>query len=245
MVLSTLFTILRTGAIVLLLNDYFKRVYPAKYDNLLIEIPLQIIYLYSKCQIIYAKVHRQINEFIDANPHIKTFIDDFYKSKSKSNDDDLEIEYIVNGVIYTKYKRTQSLPDRTENDGSLLIFSDLSASDNNNKCVHKKILQNEINFDYKVAAVQFMLMELSIDDKTFIINLKTDTYNYYIVDNVIDRKFISYYLMKNYTVITYEDIRCLTKYSLRIIDQNVNVKDIEITDTKFITIKENEYTVSE
>ena len=241
MVLSTLFTILRTGALVFLLNDYFKRLYPAKYDNLLIEIPLQIIYLYSKCQIIYAKVHRQINEFIDANPHIKTFVDDFYKSKS--NVDDLEIEYIVNGVIYTKYKRTQSLPDRTENDGSLLIFSDLSASDN--KCIHKKILQNEINFDYKVAAVQFLLIELSLDDKTFIINLKTDTYNYYIVDNVIDKNFISYYLMKNYTVIIYEDIRSVEKYTIKMIDQNVNVKDIEITDTKFITIKENEYTVSE
>ena len=241
MVLSTLFTILRTGALVFLLNDYFKRLYPAKYDNLLIEIPLQIIYLYSKCQIIYAKVHRQINEFIDANPHIKTFVDDFYKSKS--NVDDLEIEYIVNGVIYTKYKRTQSLPDRTENDGSLLIFSDLSASDN--KCIHKKILQNEINFDYKVAAVQFLLIELSLDDKTFIINLKTDTYNYYIVDNVIDKNFISYYLMKNYTVIIYEDILSVEKYTIKMIDQNVNVKDIEITDTKFITIKENEYTVSE
>jgi hypothetical protein len=238
MVLSTLFTLFRTGAIILLLNDYFKREYPERYNNFIIEFPLYLIYLYSKGQIMYGKLRRQINEFIDANPHIKKFVNDIYKSKS----DDLEIEYIVDGKVSEKYKRTQSLPDRTEKDGSLLIFSDLSSSD---KCIPKKIIGSEIKFDYKVSNIQFMLVEVKLNDNTYKINLKTDLFNYYIVDNVLDRNFFRYYLLNYIDAITGDDISSVSKYIVKIIDQNVAVKEFDITDTKFITIKENEYTVSE
>jgi hypothetical protein len=238
MVLSTLFTLFRTGALILLLNDYFKREYPERYNNFIIEFPLYLIYLYSKGQIIYGKLHCQIKEFIDANPHIKKFVNDnIYKSKSN----DLEIEYIVDGKVSAKYKRTQSLPDRTDNDGSLFIFSDLLSD---NKCVPKKILGQEIKFDYKASNIQFMLMEVNLNDKNYIIHLKTDAYNYYVVDNVLDRKFLSYYLI-NYHNVNYEDIKSIMVYDVKMIDHNVAVKDFNITDTKFITIKENEYTVSE
>ncbi len=238
MVLSTLFTLFRTGAIILLLNDYFKREYPERYNNFIIEFPLYLIYLYSKGQIMYGKLRRQINEFIDANPHIKKFVNDIYKSKS----DDLEIEYIVDGKVSEKYKRTQSLPDRTEKDDSLLIFSDLSSND---KCIPKKIIGSEIKFDYKVSNIQFMLVEVKLNDNTYKINLKTDLFNYYIVDNVLDRKFFRYYLLNYIDAITGDDISSVSKYIVKIIDQNVAVKEFDITDTKFITIKENEYTVSE
>jgi hypothetical protein len=236
MVLSTLFTLFRTGALILLLNDYFKREYPERYNNFIIEFPLYLIYLYSKGQIIYGKLHCQIKEFMNANPHIKKFVNDnIYKSKSN----DLEIEYIVNGKVSAKYKRTQSLPDRSEND--LLIFSHLLSD---NKCIPRKILAPEINFDYKMSNIQFMLLEVILNDKNYIIHLKTDAYNYYVVDNVVDRKFLSYYLI-NYHNVNYEDIANITTYDVKMIDQNVAVKEYDITDTKFITVKENEYTVSE
>jgi hypothetical protein len=238
MVLSTLFTLFRTGAIILLLNDYFKREYPERYNNFMIEFPLYLIYLYSKGQIMYSKLHSQIKAFIDANPDIKKFVNDnIYKSKTN----DLEIEYIVNGNVAAKYKRTQSLPDRNEMDGDLLIFSDLLSE---NKCIPKKILGPEINFDYKVSNIQFMLLEVMLNDKNYIIHLKTESYNYYLVDNVLDRKFLSYYLM-NYHNVKYEDIKTIMTYDIKIIDQNVAVKEFDITDTNFLTIKENEYTISE
>lgn len=238
MVLSTLFTLFRTGALILLLNDYFKREYPERYNNFIIEFPLYLIYLYSKGQIIYGKLRRQIIEFIDSNPHIKKFVNEnIYKSKSN----DLEIEYIVDGKVSAKYKRTQSLPDRSENDGSLLIFSDLVSSD---KCIPKKIIGSEINFDYKASNIQFMLLEVILNDKNYIIHLKTESYNYYLVDNVLDRKFLSYYLM-NYHNVKYEEINTLMSYDVKMIDQNVSVKEFDITDKTFITFKENEYTISE
>jgi hypothetical protein len=64
------------------------------------------------------------------------------------------------------------------------------------------------------------------------------------VENVLDRKFLSYYLM-NYHNVKYEDIANITTYDVKMIDQNVSVKEFDITDKTFITIKENEYTISE
>ena len=118
MVFSALFTILRTGTLFLLLNDYFKRTYPEKYDNLLIEIPLKLIYVYSKCQVIYTKLQRKINEYIDANPSLRLLIKDIYKSNYSN---DFEIEHIVKGIVVAKYKRSQTLPEK---DDSFFIYSD-------------------------------------------------------------------------------------------------------------------------
>ena len=116
---TSVFAALRTSALLILLNDYFKRTYPEKYETLLVEIPLQLIYVYSKCQIMGNKVQRKVNEFIDASPPIKKFISDIYKY---SDTRDLEIEHIVNGNVSRKYKRAQSLPDTQEKTNELLIF---------------------------------------------------------------------------------------------------------------------------
>ena len=223
MVFSTLFSIFRTGALLILLNDYLKREYPAKYDNLLIEIPLQLIYVYSKCQIIYEKLHLQLSEFIAANPHIS----EIYNKHRVS-----EIEYIVDGKIVATYKTTQTLP---ENGGDgLLIYSDYKT-----KCVPKKILPKEIiGFEYKISNVQFMLVELIINDQPYKINLKTEAFTYYIVDNIFDRKFFCYYLLNYNSLVTTAD-DC---YTVKIIDHNVVMKEFEITNSNYIVIKENDYT---
>ena len=130
-IFSSLFTILKTSALLILLHDYFKRTYPEKYENILVEIPLQLIYVYSKCQIMGNNLHRKVNEFIDTNPHIKKFISDIYKCGGSR---DLEIEHIVNGEFSGKHKRTQSLPDTREKSNEFLIFSDLNT---NQKCINK------------------------------------------------------------------------------------------------------------
>ena len=220
MVLSTLFSFFKTGVLLVLLNDYLKREYPAKYNNLLIEIPLQLIYVYSKCQIIYGKLHRQLSEFMAANPHIS----EIYNIAD-------EIEYVVDGKIVATYKITHSLP---ENGGDgLLVYSDTKS-----KCVPKKILSKEnIEFEYKISNVQFMLVELIINDSIYKINLKTEAFTYYIVGNKLDKRFFCYYLLK-YNNLARSDA-C---YTVKIIDHNVSVKEFDITDSKYIIIQENDYT---
>lgn len=239
---STLFAVLRTSALLILLNDYFKRTYPEKYETLLVEIPLQMIYVYSKCQIMGGKIQRKINEFIDANPPIKKFIHDIYKY---SDTRDLEIEYIVNGDVSGKYKRTQSLPDTREKANEMLIFSDLST---NEKCVNKKILQPDIDFNYKISSVQFILFEVRFvvktETKCIVVLLKSDTYNYYIVNNIIDKKFLKYYL-KNYASdsVTSEEINEINTFHVKIIDNDVNIEIFDIKGENCLIVKENEYII--
>lgn len=241
-IFSSLFTLLRTSALLILLNDYFKRTYPEKYETLLVEIPLQLIYVYSKCQIMSGKVQRKVNEFIEANPHIKKIINDIYKY---SDSRDLEIDHIVNGEVSGKYKRTQSLPDARENADEMLIFSDLST---NEKCVNKKILQPNIDFNYEISNVQFILFEVKFDLKTetkcVALVLKSDTYNYYIVNNVIDIKFLKYYLKNHASVLmTSGEINEITTFHVKMIDNDVNIQTFDIKDENSVIIKENEYII--
>lgn len=239
--LGSLFTLLRTSVLLILLNDYFKRTYPEKYDTLLIEIPLQLIYVYSKCQIMRGKVQRKANEFIEANPPIKKLMSDLYKCSGR----DLEIEHIVNGDVSGKYKRNQSLPDTRDKSNELLIFSDVST---NEKCVNKKILQPDIDFTYKISSLKFILFELRFNVKTetkcIVVLLKSETYNYYIVNNIIDKKFLKYYL-KNYASdsVTSEEINEINTFHVRIIDNNVNIETFDIKGENCLIVKENEYII--
>ena len=251
-ILSTLFTTFKTFVFFFLLNDYVKRTYPEKYESLLVEIPLKIIYIYSNCQIIYGKLQRKTNEFIENNPQVKKAMNDIYKICGKGLDIDLEVEYIVNGELCEKYKRTQSLPDVIEKNDVLLIFSDLTSGEH---CVNKKILQPEINFDCKISNIQFILLELKLvfkstaqenDENAYKVVLKSQTYNYYVVNNVLDQKFFKYYLRKYFPdTVTRETLVNIDKINVKIIDQDVNIKTFVLTEENSIILKENEYILCE
>ena len=86
-----------------------------------------------------------------------------------------------------------------------------------------------------------MLCELYIGDKVYKITLKSDieNYNYYLVDNIINKKFMIYYLIEFYN----EDFSKSTdKFILKLIDHNVNSFEIDITDfSNYIQIKKDGY----
>ena len=72
-----------------------------------------------------------------------------------------------------------------------------------------------------------MLLELNVGEKlSFIIDLKTTNYNFYIVGNILNLKFFEYYvksiIKKNVIFKEYE------KITLNILDQNVNNATIEL-----------------
>ncbi len=244
--LSAFCTIFKTGVFLLLLNDYVKRTYPEKYESLLVEIPLKMIYIYSNCQIIYGKLQRKMNEFIENNPQVKKVINDIYKLGGKEA---LEIEYIINGEVFATYKRNPTLSDVTVHEDAMFIFSDLST---NEQRVNKKILQSDINFNYKISNIQFILLELKLVFKTadkensYKIVLKTDEYNYYIVNNILDSKFFKYYLRKYYSdTVTSETLANIEKMNVKLIDQDVNIKTFDLTEENGIILKENEYILLE
>ena len=77
--------------------------------------------------------------------------------------------------------------------------------------------------------------------------LKSDTYNYYIVNNIIDKKFLKYYL-KNYASasMTSEEINEINEintFHVKIIDNDVNIETFDIKNENCLIVKENEYII--
>jgi hypothetical protein len=86
-----------------------------------------------------------------------------------------------------------------------------------------------------------MLIETTINNKVYQIFLKTETYNYFIVDNIFDIHFFKFYF-QNYCQMT--DIDTLENIKLKILDNNITMVDnIDISSQNYIIIKKDEYII--
>jgi hypothetical protein len=236
--ISFFIKIIKTGLFCALLNDYLKRNYPDNYSEILISTSYKLIQFYSKGQIMYNKFILQMKTVIDSNPQLKKIVNDIYKKEIQRN----EIYQIKKDAIYIKYYTNNSDTYFEPDKNSIYLFSDNEGA-TENKCVNRVILHSQpFSTKYEVSKVQFMLVEAKINEVAYKINLKTDTFNYYIVDNILDLKFFKYYLY-NYQIcnLTPEEKEKMDKIIVKIIDHNVNMRELEITDDKFIIIKKDNY----
>lgn len=240
--LSLLFNFIKAGLFGLLLNDYLKRSYPDKYDRFLITASYELIHVYSKGQILYQIMYNnavfQAKSIIDTNPQLKKMLNDIYKKDVPQN----QIYQIKNDTIHVKYYTDNTETYFEPDENSIYLFSD-NESAVENKCVNRIILHSQpFLTKYEVSNIQFMLVEAKVNDITYKINLKTDKFNYYIVDNILDLKFFKYYLY-NYQVcnLTTEEKDKINKIVVKFIDHNVNMRELEISDDKFIIIKKDDY----
>jgi hypothetical protein len=244
MLVSDLITLLKTLLTIFFFNDYFKRNYPQEYERFLIKVSMKLLYMYSKLQIIYNKFSTKINSYLNINKLILT-------EKVVKN----EIYQIQNGEIYKKLSAVNVVEQFINNnffkdfDNNLYIYSD-NSNPLQDKCINKVIINNNnnnnnknYNLDYDISTIKFMLLEVSLNNKTYKITLKNDTYNYYIVDNILDKRFFIYYLKNHNTdTITNEEMESIKdKINIKLIDNNVNVRELEITDEKNIVIKKDSY----
>ena len=238
MLVSDFLTLLRIILTIFLFNDYFKRNYPQEYESFLLRLSMKLLYMYSKLQIIYNKCSTKINSYLNYNKF------SIFQNVVKN-----EIYQIQNGDIYKRFS-SQNVLEQFVNynlfedfNNNLFIYSD-NINPLENNCINKVILcENKISLNYEVSNIKFMLLEVSINDKTYKITLKSDTYNYYIIDNLLDKKFFIYYLKNHNTdIFTNEEIESIKeKINIKLIDNNVNVRELEITDEKFILIKKDSY----
>jgi hypothetical protein len=220
-----------------LLNNYIKHNYPQKHTEFLIALSFNTIYMVSIFQIKFKKIIKYINQ---TNPRLLEFFNKYKNMK--------DVEFVLDGkVIYltTRENIVNHIVDIDKKD--FIIYSDYDTStSNNDNCTNKKIMvSKEIStyedFIYEVSDIKFMLCELVVGEKTYNITLKSDieNYNYYLVDNIINKKFLIYYLIEFYN----EDFNKSTdKFILKLIDHNVNVCEIDMTnDSNYIRIKKDSY----
>jgi hypothetical protein len=220
-----------------LLNSYLKHEYPEQYNGYLMTASFNAVYVFSVLQIQVKKIQEYLYKTC---PRLKSYLDEYSMSKIENIHN---IEFILNGkVIYLTDKETivNHIIDIVKED--FLIYSDYGSE---NVCINKKIIKeitsSDNDFIYEISNIKFLLCELYIGDKVYKITLKSDieNYNYYLVDNIIDKKFIIYYLIEFYN----EDFSKSTdRFILKLIDHNVNSFEIDITNTSnYIQIKKDGY----
>jgi len=175
---------------------------------------------------------------IATNPRLQKLVNDIYKKDVPIN----EICQIKNGSIHIKYHTNVTDVYFEPDENSIYLFSDNEGA-SVNKCVNQVIMHSQpFSGKYEVSNIQFMLVEVKINDAAYKINLKTDEFNYYIVDNILDLNFFKYYLY-NYQIgnLKSEDREKIDKLTVQIIDHNINKREFEISKDKFIIIKKDDY----
>jgi hypothetical protein len=127
----------------------------------------------------------------------------FYKYKTKQTikiQDSTNIEFVKNGKTIKG------------EDYDFIIYSQ------NNE---KKIMNNAFDKITCVKSdVSFILFNIVMNNTTISLNLFGNNYNYYVSGNVIDNRFLWYFLNKHYNLNLTEP---LINYTLNIIDNNVNI----------------------
>jgi len=218
---------------------YIQQNYPQQYNQFLLTLSYNAIYIYSKLQIYLGKYIKQLKQVIDSYPELKNIVDKCFSLMKKLN----QIEYIKDGqVISTNYLYMQHNAPQNFNFMLISYYNDNNYS--NKKIVY---LQKDLDNGYEISNVKFLLVEAIIGDKKYKIDLKDENYNFYIVDNILDKQFIIYYLL-NYVkedIITIEEIEknmnennCFVK----IIDHEVNLLQLNVCDINDnIQIKKDKY----
>lgn len=223
--------LLNTLLYIMLFADVLERRFPNEFKRIMIEITINCIYAFSKLQIYFSQTNNSINRIIDSNPTLTKLKNDvkiFLKQ-----DNSVKEEYIKNGKPIIR-----TICD----DYDFRIFSCYSESGLiNKKLVYQEETVKDISFDFETTDIKFMLIELQIGEKeVYKIDLKSDKFNYYLAGNKFNRQFFIYYL-RQYLNIN-KEINTSDKINLKILDNNVNTIQLDLTDKNAsLELEKNNY----
>lgn len=228
--------------------------------NLPLNACYYTLYMYSVCSIKYNKVYSYVsytykykykNLFrgtqsiyynnIIPNEELNTL--EFYDNKLTNTACCYGNSCILNNssktddtlIIFTDKNYTRDSNDNTNNDDS--NFDTNYRTTDNEKCFNKVIFYSyPTSLDYTLSNIQFIAIDLHYANKSYSICLKNKQYNYYIVNNCLNKYFFKYYLKNILNVVEPE-----FDYKLTLVDQNVNI--VELTSEQCITIYDNDYRI--
>lgn len=194
----------------------------------------KLIYLFSFLQMQYFKAQQYVNTLYDTDAaitnenSIKTTIETFNKNRKLSHIfEPIPMQSIVLQEIISKFPLEYDL----------IILSDDSKPQNK---ICYNTLNDNIDYKYDLSDIKFISVKLTYINNQYDIKLKTEDFNYYIVNNVIDDVFLKYYLVHILKIVLDKDIDFT--YKLEIIDHMVNVINLDINDS--IIILKDGYNVS-
>lgn len=214
-----------------LIADVIERRFPSGFQSFVVEISYNCIYLFSKLQIFISNSNEKLNNMIDNNNtllKIKNDIQNLLKPGIL-----ISHEFIKDGKPIYLFNGTEVDYD----------FSIVSWADETNSYINKKLVYDKEPSIVSLTAecdIKFILIEIKIgDNNPYKIDLKTDKFNYYLVENKFNKQFFIFYL-HNYLEIT--EINYDEKINLKLIDHDVNTFEIEFTDKhETIVLEKNGY----
>ena len=213
------------------LHQHLLTYYPDKYNNYIMTTTYNMIYYYSKLQILLVRMNIKINllmkDFYKKNPKIYNFIENYSKTKYNT------IEYVLNGsVISSDFLYKDCFKNNKIENYDFMIVSE-NIHNKEHTYVNKKIIHQSDNLNdyeqiknFEQSEVKFIMIEIVDKDSSVKIDLKSSTYNFYLVGNIIDNNFIKY-LLNTYYEKESKKID-LNRYVINIIDNNVNNFKIDI-----------------
>jgi hypothetical protein len=234
--------------IVLFINILTENIYPNKYDlfretiktkllNLItiinpicVNFGYNMIYCYS-CMQIY------VNKFIGAYSYYLNDIMFVSKPNTKIILEFYEEGINIKTIELTNKNEINNINHEQILNHDLIILSDNSL-DNNivNKIQYNKLLTD---IDYTISSMKFMSINVMYNDIIYPVELKTDSYNYYIVNNQLNSNFFKYYLTN---ILNIKFDKDNFNYTVSLIDHNVNF--IDLTHKDYIKILENDYEIN-
>jgi hypothetical protein len=253
--LSFIFSFLKSGTFLFLLNDYLKRHYPEQYKETLLTISFNVVCLYSRIEIECKKKYRLTLDYIKKSPTGLLILNFLSKNISHASFEVIKnskhIE-TVNPSSMTK-ETVEELVKELVKDNDFLIYSDKVDSNNEKNCVNKRLIYgdtsvNRVSHETLICQpsnVQFILVEIRCGENVCKINLKDKNCNYYVVGNIFTKSFFMYYLNKFYSRI-FESLILNTdcELSLKLIDHNVSVIEIDMNEKfEYIKLEKESYTI--
>ena len=190
-------------------------IYPREYQQFLIFFAIQSISVASRFQMMIIKIKRTLLPLFGVAPKYLEFIADDNTVVYKTAVDKINHE-IVDNLNY-----------------DLVVYSEPGE-----KIVNKgftTINTPELPTTLVPSNIHFLLIELNVNKQTTRLDFKVHNNNYYVVGNIINARFIKYFVHRYYIVDSLEN------YTLSIIDNNVNVFEIGVDD--YIRIDKDSYTM--
>jgi hypothetical protein len=211
---------------------FFSSVCPKEYHLTLINLSFYLILTYSYVELYVKKAYYHPNM-----SKIRSFIENSNKKR--------EIEIIkFNDVIASVDKENVHIHQLLLYD--FIIFSDYAGakalSQKVNKVLYFGFDSFPFTYSYNVCKFSFISVSAKLlvngKEQSYQIKLSSDSENYYIIGNKINRLLICYLLKKQYGIIC-DEVK--DKYVLELIDQNVNM--ISLSERDEIVLNEKDYKV--
>ena len=163
---------------------------------IMVRIGYNLIYCVSLCQIWYNRIKNVVSPKINIlgssiNNYLKEsgFMIEPTMIETKRmliliDNNGNEISKLVTTNISINDKELLEVSNKDENYSCIILLD----KNSDTGCINDVFYQNlPESFEYEVSEINFMAIELEHNDKTYVINLKPEGHNYYIVNNSLNQ----------------------------------------------------------